>query len=174
MALTNAQKEAVAGWFAAGASLDEIQKRLKAEFDVHMTYLDVRLLVAELPQPVEPEEPAPATTEALASTESEGPPDAEVPEMSEEAPKRYDLDAPDADKGESVPDVAVTVDALMIPGTMASGEVTFSDGTKGKWYVDRQGRLGLGDLPEGYRPSQTDGVIFQQRLMEALQAKGLC
>ena len=51
MELTDTQREAVAGWFAAGASLDEIQKRIKAEFGVHLTYLDVRLLVAELPQP---------------------------------------------------------------------------------------------------------------------------
>ena len=71
--------------------------------------------------------------------------------------------------------VAVTVDALMIPGTMASGDVTFSDGVKGKWYLDQMGRLGLGgDLPQGYRPSPADGAMFQARLMEALRAKGLC
>ena len=53
--LTEEQKADVAKWFAAGASLDEIQKRMKTEFGVHMTYLDVRLMVAELPQPVEDE-----------------------------------------------------------------------------------------------------------------------
>ena len=58
MELTDSQKEAVAAWFAAGASLDEIQKRIKTEFGVHMTYLDVRLLVAELPQPTEEDEGA--------------------------------------------------------------------------------------------------------------------
>lgn len=176
MDLTNEQKNEVAKWFAAGASLDEIQKRLQAEFGVHMTYLDVRLLVAELPQPQEPE---PVTeTPAAEGAETAVPEDAEsssIPPPAEaEPPKRYDLDAPDADEGNAVPDVTVAVDALVIPGTLASGDVTFSDGTRGKWYLDRQGRLGLGELPEGYRPSQSDGVIFQQRLMEALQAKGLC
>ena len=53
MELTDTQREAVASWFADGASLDEIQKRIKSEFGVHLTYLDVRLLVAELPQPEE-------------------------------------------------------------------------------------------------------------------------
>ena len=53
MGITVQQKDAVAAWFAAGASLDEIQKRIKSEFGIHMTYLDVRLLVAELPQPEE-------------------------------------------------------------------------------------------------------------------------
>ena len=55
MELTDTQKEAVASWFASGASLDEIQKRIKSEFGLHMTYLDVRLMVAELPQPEETE-----------------------------------------------------------------------------------------------------------------------
>ena len=63
----------------------------------------------------------------------------------------------------------------MIPGTMASGDVTISDGVKGKWYLDQMGRLGLGgDLPQGYRPSPEDAALFQARLMEALRAKGLC
>ena len=53
MKLTDEQKAAVAAWFAGGASLDEIQKRIAAEFGVHVTYLDLRLFVADLPQPKE-------------------------------------------------------------------------------------------------------------------------
>ena len=53
MEITDQQKAVIAAWFAAGASLDEIQKRIKAEFGIHLTYLEVRLLVAELPQPEE-------------------------------------------------------------------------------------------------------------------------
>lgn len=184
--LTEEQKSQVAGWFAAGATLDEIQKRVKAEFGVHMTYLDVRLLVAELPQPAEPE-PEPAAPaelpagavsgEAYDDPGSEGGapvPGAEGNEgLPPGTPKRYDLDAPDADEGKPVPDVVVEMDALTIPGTYASGDVTFSDGVKGKWYLDQQGRLGLGNAPEGYRPSQTDAAIFQSRLMELLQARGM-
>ena len=71
--------------------------------------------------------------------------------------------------------VSVSIDTITIPGTMASGDVTFSDGVKGKWYLDQMGRLGLGgDLPKGFRPSPEDAALFQARLMEALQAKGLC
>ena len=188
--LTEEQKSQVAGWFAAGASLDEIQKRVKAEFGVHMTYLDVRLMVAELPQPAEPEPPAQAPGEGAApvpgaerngaapvpgaqNAEGGAPvPGAPNGELPPGAPKRYDLDAPDADEGNPVPDVVVELDALTIPGTYASGDVTFSDGVKGKWYLDQQGRLGLGNAPEGYRPSQTDMAIFQSRLMELLQSRG--
>ena len=194
--LTEEQKAEVAKWFADGASLDEIQKRMKAEFGVHMTYLDVRLMVAELPQPVETEPAAPdgPAREGLAH---DGPardgPAHEVPapprrvasssgtsssglasdEGTSAAPKRYDLDAPDADEGKPSPDVVVEMDTLTIPGTYASGDVTFSDGTKAKWYLDQQGRLGLGNAPEGYRPSQSDAALFQARLVEALRARGL-
>ena len=85
-------------------------------------------------------------------------------------------DEQDADAQERVPPgVTVECDAIMIPGTMASGDVEFSDGVKGKWYLDQMGRLGLGgDLPPGYRPSPEDAALFQARLMETLRAKGLC
>ena len=194
--LTEEQKAEVAKWFAAGASLDEIQKRMKAEFGVHMTYLDVRLMVAELPQPVETEPAAPdgpahdgpahdgPAREGLAHevpapprrvASSSGTPDSgpASDEGTSAASKRYDLDAPDADEGRPSPDVVVEMDALTIPGTYASGDVTFSDGTKAKWYLDQQGRLGLGNAPEGYRPSQSDAALFQARLVEALRTRGL-
>ena len=87
------------------------------------------------------------------------------------APKRYDLDAPDGTPPAS--DLTVEVDALTIPGTFASGAVTFSDGTKAKWYLDQLGRLGLDDVPPGYRPSPGDAALFQSRLVEALRARGL-
>ena len=158
MKLTDEQLKSVAAWFAAGASLDEIQKRLVAEYGVHITYFDLRMIVAELPQPEDPEVP-------------EDPEDPEVPEDPESPENPENPETPE----NGVANVTVTVDALMIPGTMASGDVTFSDGVKGKWYLDQMGRLGLGgDLPQGYRPSPADAALFQARLMEALRAKGLC
>ena len=158
MKLTDEQLKSVAAWFAAGASLDEIQKRLVAEYGVHITYFDLRMIVAELPQPEDPEV-------------AEDPEDPEVPEDPESPENPENPETPE----NGVANVTVTVDALMIPGTMASGDVTFSDGVKGKWYLDQMGRLGLGgDLPQGYRPSPADAALFQARLMEALRAKGLC
>ena len=198
--LTEEQKADVAKWFAAGASLDEIQKRMKTEFGVHMTYLDLPLMVADLPQPVETEPAAPdgPAHDGLAhdgparevpapprrGTSSSGTPDSGTPDSSgtsssgpasddgtSAAPKRYDLDAPDGTPPAS--DLTVEVDALTIPGTFASGAVTFSDGTKAKWYLDQLGRLGLDDVPPGYRPSPGDAALFQSRLVEALRARGL-
>ena len=195
MKLTEEQLKSVAAWFAGGASLDEIQKRLVAEFGVHLTYFDLRMIVADLPQPEEAgegdagETPAshlrarrpaapinggPATpNEGEAASPNEG--EAASPNEGEAASPIDAEAATSDDESEAASSLTVTVDALMIPGTMASGDVTFSDGVKGKWYLDQMGRLGLGgDLPQGYRPSPADGAMFQARLMEALRAKGLC
>ena len=196
MELTDTQKEAVAAWFADGASLDEIQKRIKAEFGIHMTYLDVRLLVADLPQPEEAEE---ATGEENAETAGTSKTSGRKPqdngqafsegtesrtgegeeaglrdgEVLSEGEMRPEGEA--CPEGQALPAPTVTIDALMIPGTIASGDVTFSDGQTGKWFLDQMGRLGLGgDLPQGYRPSPTDAALFQQQLMSLLQSKGLC
>ncbi len=171
MKLNEQQLDAVSTWFAGGASLDEIQKRLVSEFDVHVTYFDLRMLVADLPQPAEPEPERPPEDGPQEGTAPSGDmPEDSVPDSQDSVPPP--AETPGEDAGSSL---SVTVDALMIPGTMASGDVVFSDGVKGKWYLDQMGRLGLGgDMPKGYRPSPEDAALFQARLMEALRAKGLC
>ena len=170
MKLSDDQMKSVAAWFAGGASLDEIQKRLVAECGVHVTYLDLRMIVADLPQPEEPDA-ASGSGESGSSGESGASSQASASGESGDSSRA-------AESGEDEPraaNVEVTVDALMIPGTMASGDVVFSDGVKGKWYLDQMGRLGLGgELPQGYRPSPAAAALFQARLMEALRAKGLC
>ena len=194
MELNEEQKTAVAKWFSEGASLDEIQKRIKAEFGVHLTYLDVRLLVAELPQP-EAGVVEEGVAEAVGVAEEVGDRTPRTPRTPRTEPLDNDrefADGPDGrpeDNGAPIPEdgenadsnetqtvsaPTVTIDALMLPGTIASGDVTFSDGKAGKWYLDQMGRLGIGNLPEGYRPSPTDAALFQQQLMGLLQAKGLC
>ena len=177
MELTDTQREAVADWFAAGSSLDEIQKRIKSEFGLHLTYLDVRLLVAELPQPEEAkaggEGAGTAGMEPL-GTDQEISDGTGEPLGTDDGTGEPPDDAQDSNEAQTVSAPTVTIDALMLPGTIASGDVTFSDGKTGKWYLDQMGRLGIGNLPEGYRPSPTDAALFQQQLMGLLQAKGLC
>ncbi len=171
MKLSEDQLKSVAAWFAGGASLDEIQKRLVAEYGVHVTYFDLRMIVAELPQPEEGEEATGETPVDPGNGQDarcpSGDATGETPVVPEEA---------ESDAQERVPPgVTVECDAIMIPGTLASGDVVFSDGQRGKWYLDQMGRLGLGgDLPQGYRPSPEDAALFQARLMEVLRAKGLC
>ena len=178
MKLSEDQLKSVAAWFAGGASLDEIQKRLVAEYGVHVTYFDLRMIVAELPQPEEASVEGADAQERVPPEEDEtGATSCVPPEGGEAGESSFSsTEDQDADAQERVPPgVTVECDAIMIPGTMASGDVVFSDGQKGKWYLDQMGRLGLGgELPQGYRPSPADAALFQARLMEALRAKGLC
>ena len=65
--LTPEQRTALEQWAADGATLNDVQQRLKAQFDVSLTYLDARLLLLELQVKLKdkprdepkPEEPAP-------------------------------------------------------------------------------------------------------------------
>src|SRR2546430_16548730 len=60
MSLDNAQRRTVADWIAQGQKLSEIQKRLADELGVHLTYMEVRLLVDDLrltPKDIEPSKP---------------------------------------------------------------------------------------------------------------------
>ena len=180
MELSEEQKRTVAEWLAAGAGVAEIQKRISSEFNIDMTYLDVRLLVADLPQPVEPETPKdePAGLEGVAGADGYGEGDEAGGYPAEggmPSPGTPDLDqAAGEPQGEQAPaELSVSVDPLAPPGMIACGSVVFSDGTTGKWALDQMGRLGLSGLPEGYRPSPEDGAQFQPKLLAALRAKGL-
>ena len=167
--LSEEQKNVVAEWFAAGAGVAEIQKRISAEFGIDLTYLDVRLLVADLPQPVEPE---PVAQEAV-------PDNLDNPEISDELGDAGTSEAPVLPETPENPaeaaqaELSVSVDPLAPPGAIACGSVVFSDGTAGKWVLDQMGRLGLSGLPEGYRPPPEDGAQFQPKLVAALRARGL-
>ena len=174
--LSEEQNGIVAQWFAAGAGVAEIQKRISEEFGIDLTYLDVRLLVADLPQPAEPEPPASESAaeasglgeDAAGFDTASGNPEAEFSDMPNGKMPQ------DESPGEQpLAELSVSVDPLAPPGAIACGSVVFSDGTAGKWVLDQMGRLGLSGLPEGYRPPPEDGAQFQPKLVAALRAKGL-
>jgi len=120
-------------------SLNEILDTLHNEHDVKLTFLELRMLVAEIEdsQPVEKEPPKP-----------------EEPEEEEEA-------AP----GEAV----VEVDQIVQPGAQLSGNASMPSGAKVKWYVDAAGRLGMGLEPGSAQPTEEDIAAFQQALSAKLQ-----
>ncbi len=160
--LDDEKKAAVAKWVAEGASLDAIQKRIKSEWGIHLTYLDVRMLVAELPQPQEPEE------EKVPEEENKP---AEAPEGDGEAGESPQGEGEDDAQGAA--GVSLAFDAVVDPRYLASGTVTFSDGKGGKWILDQYGRFGLAGLPEGYQPSSEDAREFQMKLVSELRARGM-
>ena len=64
----------------------------------------------------------------------------------------------------------MTVDVVMKPGTMVSGQATFGDGQTAGWYLDQMGRFGLVPAVEGYRPPQSD-IAEVQALLDRELAK---
>ena len=65
MTLTPEQKQAVASWVAAGDNLSNVQQKLREQFQLSMTYMDVRFLVDDLNLELKDPKP-PAKTNDLA------------------------------------------------------------------------------------------------------------
>jgi len=161
MELSDSQKSAVSEWIQAGDSLAEVQRRLREEFELSMTYMDVRFLVDDLDiSMAEPE----AEAKAQDASEDDSDAGAEA-EMEATDPEIVD------EGGDG--SVTVDVDAIMRPGSLVSGTVKFSDGVSLGWQLGASGQLGLipGDDPD-YRPSPEDVQAFQAQLEEVLQKKG--
>ncbi len=201
MTLTPEQQQAVSSWVAAGDNLSAIQKKLSDEFKISMTYRDVRFLVDDLNLALKDPAPkvdtsdvsksaAPAAGSAAPAARHPSPP-AEKKGLLEKAKEKLGLakDQPAADAAdedfadealadESLPagtsNVSVAVDKVtLIPGALASGTVTFSDGVTGKWIVDQYGRPGFTQVSQpGYRPTPADGEAFMQELSRTLQQRG--
>ena len=142
--LTSEQKEALIRWAAEGATIPDLQRRLKDEFDLTVTYMDTRFIVLDLKLELR-EEPKPA--------------DKKVEEPA----------IPKVATGT----VTVGMDELTLPGALVSGRVTFSDGETAIWMLDQSGRPGLDPDTPGYSPSPADIQEFQIQLRALIQKSGL-
>lgn len=169
MQLTNEQKTKVIEWVAKGEGLSEIQRKLISEFNITLTFMDVRFLVDDLGAKLKDKEVpkaktppiAPATPPAPAADHDDGMPEEEL----DEEP------GPAAEDG-VLTNVKVDLDLVTKPGTVVSGNVVFSDGVKASWALDMHGRLALGAAKPGYRPSPADIRAFQKELEAQLKQKG--
>jgi hypothetical protein len=141
--LTPEQKDALTQWAAAGATMSDLQKRLKEDFGHGLTYMDTRFLILDLGIELI-EEPKAA------------------PKKEEEKPAPVPTGA-----------VTVTMDTLTLPGALVSGKATFSDGETAIWMLDQTGRPGLDPDTPGYRPTQEDILEFQKQLRALIQKSGL-
>ena len=177
MTLTPEQKQAVASWIVAGDNLSVVQKKLIEQFQITLTYRDVRFLVDDLDLALKDPAPKVDTTDVTktaaqpSSGAAKANPHAGAPDSDME-------DEPDAAAPGDFPpgggSVTVDVDKVtLLPGAIASGTVRFSDGVTGKWVVDQQGRPGFTEISKpGYRPSPADGQAFVQELSAQLQKRG--
>lgn len=134
----------IAARLNAGVSLSDIQKQLAA-LGVNMTYLDLRLLAADLKVNWRKQDPV-----------EKAPPPKAAADLAEPAPAA----APAK--------VQVTVSKLVRPGTALSGDVVFSSGAKAEWFVTHDGRLGMNPTPDKLKLTQDDLIEFQEQLQEKL------
>lgn len=141
--LTDDQKDALVRWAAEGATMSDLQRRLKEEYDLTVTYMDTRFIVLDLKLELHEE--------------------AKQPEKKVEEPV-----VPKVATGS----VSVTLDELALPGALISGRVTFSDGETGIWMLDQTGRPGLDPDTPGYQPTQADILAFQSQLRALVQKSG--
>jgi hypothetical protein len=169
MNLDDTQKLTVTRWINEGAKLAEIQNRLASEFNLRLTYMEVRMLVDDLkltPKDQEPAKPAAPILPDRAPAAPGAKPGADT-----------DTDLP-ADEEQELPGatpstgVKVSLDHVTRPGSVVSGQVTFSDGKSAQWYLDQYGRLGLAPQQKGYKPSDIDLQAFQVELQNELQKMG--
>ena len=148
--LSEEQTAALKKWAAEGDQLADLQRKLKDEFSLNVTYMDMRFVVLDLKLEIQSQE----------EPEPEVPAEEEVTEEAAASPPVGGAGA-----------VSVSVDQITVPGAMVSGRVTFSDGENGRWAIDQMGRPSLDPDTAGYQPVHEDLVSFQNELRKALEGE---
>jgi hypothetical protein len=131
-----------------GLSLSDVQKLLDSELGIKMTYLDLRLLAADLEVNWQKQDEAKA----------------------EEAKSDDDMDITKIpeDEDDGTPRTKVEVSKLARPGMAMSGTVEFLSGAKGEWFLDSYGRLGFNPEEGSSQPTEEDLQDFQMVLQKQL------
>lgn len=145
MKLTDEQQSTVRAWAEAGASLNDLQNQLRDEMGLSLTFLDVRFLVLD-----------------LGITLKSDPVEEPAPSPAEPVPPVGEVGG-----------VEFSADEITIPGTLASGKVTFTDGVSATWFLDQRGQFALKAAEASYQPPPDDVPLFQQKLHSHLQRMGL-
>lgn len=136
----------IAGLLAEGHSLSDVQKILKDEHRIQLTYMELRMISVDLE----------------VDWKQFDPPD--DPDADDDA------DAPaGGDDASTAGGTHVEVSKVVRPGAVMSGEVTFQSGARAEWFLDQMGRLGLNPIGDSDKPSEDDLREFQVELQRKLQ-----
>ena len=164
----------------SGMSLSELQNQLAERFDLHLTYMELRMLTADLqvnwskqdakaeaarPKTKPAPKPAPAQVPKVPADNSEyedGEDDATDTPNAGVPPAKPETD--DALRGQTT----VEVSKVVRPGAAVSGTVKFGSGASGEWYLDQFGRLGFIPDEGSGQPDQQDIQEFQVEVQKAL------
>src|SRR5437867_8771784 len=139
------RKQVVRQLLKEGRTLSEIQDFLRKEKGDSITYMELRLLLSEMPDAKLPEKERPKPAAPLAE------------------PKTTEGSAAGGGK------LSISVDQMPAPGAMLSGYARFSSGAKAHWFLDEMGRLGLEPELGSSKPTQKDMQEFTAELKRMLQ-----
>lgn len=140
-------KKIIAKELNNGLTLSQIQDLLKDEYDYQITFLELRLMAAEV--------------ESI---------DWKSLEASDE-----DNNDSDKNKEDEKPPVNPTgatqieISSLVRPGALTHGTVVFISGAKAEWILENTGRLGLDNIVG--KPTEDDLADFQIKLQSLLSKK---
>ena len=147
--MTNEERKAIIRKLLKdGQTLSQIQDFLRTEKGDSITYMELRLLLSEMP-------------------------DAKLPER--ELPKVILPPDPPVGKGGAAAPagkVSISVDQTPAPGSMLSGYARFGSGAKGHWFLDSAGRLGVEPELGASKPTKQDMQEFSVELRKILEQSG--
>ena len=157
------QRQKITSWAAEGATLNQIQDRLRTELGITLTYMETRLLVLELGVKLQDKPREKPPEEEKKPEAPPAPPEGDLQDTEYEQPA-----ASDAPAGS----LSVTVDEIPPAGAVISGKATFSDGNTVMWFMDQMGRFGMRGPAPGYQPPPADIPAFQSELDRILTLRG--
>ena len=149
------RKEIIRKLLKDGLTLSQILDHLYKEKNDSITYMELRLLLSEMPDATLPEKELPKTVLPPAAPAVPGVVKPEV--------------LPPSGTGGKV---SISVDQMPAPGSMLSGYVRFGSGAKAHWFLDEMGRLGLEPELGSGKPTQPDMTEFATELKRMLQQQG--
>src|SRR5450755_1482858 len=162
--MTNEErKPIVKELLAKGLTLSQIQDYFHKEKNDPIKYMDLRLLLSEMPDAKLPEKELlktvlPPADPAL-SVGGKFPPEVAGPAAG----------LPETGTGGKL---SISVDQVPSPGSMLSGYARFSSGAKAHWFLDEMGRLGLEPELGSSKPTEKDMQEFSTELRRMLQQTG--
>ena len=141
----------IAKLITEGKSLSDIQKVLKEEYEIQITYMELRLISSDLE----------VNWENVDSANAKPKSNIIDPNASSE----------DEAKEERGGKTVISVSKVVRPGSVMSGDVRFKSGATAEWQLDHLGRLGLHPTGPSETPTEADIHEFQMELQTQLQGK---
>ena len=151
----NERDQLIAKLVGEGKTLSEVQKILQDDYNIQITYMELRLISSDLEINWQQFDKKKETPEKIIDKDK----------LDEDSGN--DLSFDNNGEGKTV----VNVSKLVRPGAVMSGDVKFKSGAKAEWSLDPIGRLSLNPAGASGSPTEEDLQDFQIELQKSLQGK---